>query len=64
LIVWQARVAAREPGDVEGRLLATSEGGLALATADGRLVLEVLQRAGGREMTAAEMLRGRPGLVG
>ncbi len=60
MIVWVARVAETEPGDVPGGLFATREGGLALATANGRLVLEVVQRAGGRRMTAAEFRRGNP----
>jgi len=62
LIVWKARVAEREPGDVAGVLVRTLDGGLALATGDGRLVLDVLQRAGGRRMSAAELRRGYPGL--
>jgi len=60
LIVWVASVAETESGDVPGGLFATREGGLALATANGRLVLEVVQRAGGRRMTAAEFRRGNP----
>jgi methionyl-tRNA formyltransferase len=64
LIVWTASVAAVELGDVRGRIVATPDGGLALVTVDGRLVLEVVQLAGGRRMTASEFLRGRPGLVG
>ena len=60
LIVWLARVAETEPGDAPGGLFGTREGGLALATADGRLVLEVVQRAGGRPMTTAEFRRGNP----
>ena len=63
LIVSQASVAATEPGDVAGRLVATSGGGLTLITVDGRLALEEVQLAGGRRMTAAELVRGRPGLV-
>jgi len=63
LIVWSARTADREPGDVAGLLAGTVDGGLALATAEGRLVLEELQRAGGRRMTAAELRRGYPRLV-
>jgi methionyl-tRNA formyltransferase len=62
LIVWQASVAETEPGDVTGRLVVTPEGALALATSNGRLVLEVVQRAGGRRMTAAEFRRGNPAL--
>ena len=62
LIVWEARVAEGEPGDVAGALVTASDGGLALATRDGRLVLDVLQRAGGRRMTAFELRRGYPEL--
>ncbi len=64
LIVWKAHVAARERGDVAGRFVTTSDGGLAMATGEGQLVLEEVQMAGGRKMTGAELLRGRPGLVG
>ncbi len=63
LIVCRARVAPSEPGDVPGRLVAFGRNGLALATGDGRLVLEEVQPAGGRRMTGGELLRGRPALV-
>ena len=63
LIVSEAHVAESEPGDVAGRFVTTPDRRLALVTADGRLVLDVLQRAGGREMTSAELLRGWPGLT-
>ena len=64
LIVWKARVAPVEAGDVAGRLATMADGGLALATGDGRLVLDEVQLAGGRQMAPAELLRGRPRLVG
>jgi methionyl-tRNA formyltransferase len=64
LIVWKAHVAPAEVGDVAGRFVATSDGGLAFATVDGSLGLEEVQLAGGRRMSAAELRRGRPGLVG
>jgi methionyl-tRNA formyltransferase len=51
LIVWKTHVAESEPGDVAGWFVSAADGGLALATSDGRLILDVLQRA------------GRPGLV-
>lgn len=38
--------------------------GLALAAADGLLELLEVQPAGGRTMSGAELLRGRPGLIG
>lgn len=63
LIVWKAGVADGESGDVAGRVVATSEAGLALATFDGRLVLHTLQRAGGREMEAGDFIRGHPDLA-
>ncbi len=63
LIVWQAGVAEPEPGDLPGRLVSTPDGGLALATASGRLVLEDVQRPGGRRMTAAEYRRGNPAVA-
>ncbi len=62
LIVWKAHAAAGDPGDVAGHLVTTSDGGLALASGDGRLVLDVVQRAGGRPMPAEEYLRGHSGL--
>jgi methionyl-tRNA formyltransferase len=62
LIVWKARVGERGPEDSAGLLVGTLDGGLALATDDGRLVLEVVQRAGGRRMDAAEFRRGYLGL--
>lgn len=64
LIVWRARVAPSEPGDVSGRLVSTRDSGLAFATRDGRLVLDQMQRSGGRPMSAAELRRGHPALVG
>ncbi len=63
LIVWKTHVAESEPGDVAGWFVSAADGGLALATSEGRLMLDVLQRAGGREMSSADLLRGRPGLV-
>ena len=64
LVVWRARVGASEPGDAAGMAVRTPDGGLALATASGRLLLDEVQLAGGRRMSVAELLRGRPGVVG
>jgi methionyl-tRNA formyltransferase len=64
LIVWRARVAASADGDAPGSLTSDGSDGLALTTADGRLILEEAQLAGGHRMTAADLLRGHPGLVG
>ena len=63
LIVETATVRPDEPADVAGRLVAHGDG-LAMATADGRLVLTRGRPAGRRSMTAAELRRGAPGLVG
>ncbi len=63
LIVWKARVAGPGARDDGGGFVSTSNGGLALVTREGRLVLELVQRAGGRPMDASEYLRGHPDLV-
>lgn len=58
LVVTAARVAAGVPGDVPGSLV--REGAEpALATADGRLVLERVTPPGRRPMPGADWLRGR-----
>jgi len=62
LIVWRAAVVPSAPGDVPG-VLAAADGALWLATAGGRLLLLEVQPAGGRRMSVAEFLRGRPRLV-
>jgi methionyl-tRNA formyltransferase len=64
LIVWRATVAAAEPGDLAGSLMAAPDGRLALATGEGRLGLDEVQLAGGRRMSGLEFLRGRPGVAG
>src|SRR5664279_1740810 len=64
LIVWRARVAASEPGDVAGRLVAVGRDGLALATVSNRLVLDEVQLAGKKRVSATEFRRGYPGLAG
>ncbi|MGA3057142.1 MAG: methionyl-tRNA formyltransferase [Candidatus Limnocylindrales bacterium] len=68
LIVWKAHVAPSQPGDRVGGFgppsvpLVTSSEAPFIGTIDGRLVLDRLQRAGGREMGAEEYLRGHPDL--
>jgi methionyl-tRNA formyltransferase len=73
LIVKRAHVVKSEPGDekliggfapVSVPWVESSEPGLPFVTADGRLVLDVMQREGGREMAADDYLRGHPELVG
>ncbi len=63
LIVDDATVAASEAGDRAGQLVADGDG-LALATSDGRLRLGRVRAEGRKPMTAAELRRGAPGLVG
>ena len=63
IAVLRAGIAATQPGDEPGRLVSDDGSGLALATADGRLRLLEVQPAGGRNMDAAALLRGRPGLI-
>lgn len=63
LSVGRASVSGADAGDVRGTLVAEGDG-LALATRDGRLRLLEVGLAGGRRMAAADLRRGRPGLVG
>lgn len=63
LVVLAAAVAHADPDDEPGRFVA-DPAGLALATADGRLVLIEVQPAGGQPMTGEEYLRGRPRILG
>ncbi len=64
--VWRAAVLPAGNEFEVGRLVAPGEerDRLALVTADGLLELLEVQPAAGRRMTAAELLRGRPQLVG
>jgi methionyl-tRNA formyltransferase len=62
LVVLTAAVADNRPGDEPGRFVA-DQASLALATADGRLVLLEVQPAGGQPMTGEEYLRGRPWIL-
>ena len=63
LTVQRASVAPSEPGDDAGTLVAHGDG-LALATGDGRLILDEVQLAGRRQLSGAEFLRGQRELVG
>ena len=63
VVVWRARVAdSTQPSP--GTLVRTDDDGLGLATSDGLLELSEVQPAGGRRMSGAELLRGRPSLAG
>jgi methionyl-tRNA formyltransferase len=76
IVVWRAQVRGEsesgrgrapeggdEPPSPAGQLVALDDG-LALRTRDGLLDLIEVQPAGGRRMTGAELLRGRPQLIG
>jgi methionyl-tRNA formyltransferase len=70
LIVKRAHLAGNEPGDRDkvGRFVVESGPGKvlgppALVTVEGRLVIDVMQQAGGREMAAEEFLRGHPEIL-
>jgi len=61
--IWQARVLdvpAAEPGSV----VATGKKGIDVATGEGILRIERLQVPGGKVLSAAEFLNGRPELAG
>jgi methionyl-tRNA formyltransferase len=61
--VHRASVAPSEPDDQAGTLIAHGDG-LALATSDGRLVLDEVQLAGRRQLSGRDFLRGRRDLLG
>jgi methionyl-tRNA formyltransferase len=63
LVVHKASVAPTEPNDEPGTFVAHGDG-LALATGDGRLVLDGVQLAGRRPMRGADFLRGQRDLLG
>jgi methionyl-tRNA formyltransferase len=62
LVVLEASVGADSPAPPG--MLRNDGPNLALATSRGSLELERVQLAGGRAMSGAELLRGRPGLAG
>ena len=63
LVVLVAKVAEGDPDDKAGRIV-PDPAGLALATGQGRLVLDEVQPAGGQPMSGEEFLRGRPWILG
>jgi methionyl-tRNA formyltransferase len=64
IVIWRAHPEEDSGQRREvGALVRTPQGDLGLGTADRLLILDEVQPAGGRRMTGAELLRGRPGLV-
>jgi len=63
LTVHRASVAPSAPGDEPGTLVAEGDG-IALATTEGRLVLDEVQLPGRRKLPGAEFLRGQHELIG
>jgi methionyl-tRNA formyltransferase len=61
--ILAASVAVGRPGDAVGALV-DHDGRLALATADGRLVIDEARREGRRAVDGSEFLRGQRQLVG
>ena len=61
--VLGARVVPSQAGDAPGRIVSDAAGP-ALATLNGRLLLDDVQPAGGRSMSGEAWLRGRPSIVG
>lgn len=64
VVVWRAMPLAGGRLAEPGTLVRQTAGGLALALAEGALELAEVQPAGGRRMSGAELLRGRPNLAG
>ena len=64
LAVVAASTAAAFPDDRPGAIVNEAGGAPAIVTAAGRLVLDRVRPAGGRDMTGADYLRGHPDIVG
>jgi methionyl-tRNA formyltransferase len=59
LRVWRATAAA-EPHDTPGRVIQATNAGILVGCGSGALLLQELQRAGGKPLSAADFLRGTP----
>jgi methionyl-tRNA formyltransferase len=60
--VWAAQALDREHAAVPGSVLAAGAEGIDVACGNGALRINALQRAGGRRLSAADYLNGRPEL--
>jgi len=59
LKVWQSRVEASTANAQPGTVVRVDKKGIAIATADGLLVLETIQPAGKKPMAVVDFLNGR-----
>ena len=59
LRIWNGHLAAEEVSAEPGTVLGTRAEGILVACGEGALILTELQPAGGRAMTAAQLLNGR-----
>lgn len=57
LKIWQAKATASAAGN-PGEIIATGRKGIVVVCGDGALVLEIVQKPGGKKMSAAEFLAG------
>ncbi|MET0254861.1 MAG: methionyl-tRNA formyltransferase [Luteibacter sp.] len=62
LRIWSARAIVREHTGTPGQVIAASRDGIDVACVDGVLRLTAVQRAGGRQIGAADYLNSRPEL--
>ena len=60
--IWQASVAADAAATIgkPGEIVATSHDGIVVACGEGLLVLEIVQKSGGKKLTATQFLLGHP----
>lgn len=61
LRIWQAQAQPGEPGAPPGHVIRTDVDGIAVACGEGSLLLQQIQPAGSKPMSAAAFLHGRPG---
>ncbi len=62
--VWQAQAVPEPAGAPPGMVLAMNDAGIFVACGKGQLALRMLQRAGGKPMTAGEFIKGFPVTLG
>lgn len=59
LKIWQVKVIAADAGQ-PGEIIALTQEGIVVACGEGAVVLEILQKAGGKKLSAAAFLAGHP----